>query len=256
MPALRSFCIPQSYPLDPPAPRARRPAGEPLRLGVFGWVEPHKRVDQILAAMAELRRRGIDLMLDICGPTGATMSTLVDQIHSLGLSSVVRLRGHLAHETFLSEIAGVDLCVNLRDPTMGETSAVVTQAMQLGTPVIVSDVGWYSELPDFVLKVPSGTGAVGALVSHLARLDAHRELVHSLADSTRRYASTDLDFAGVIDRYVEILAELAGERTRRRIIDDALYREAAVALADLELTDSPQEAAIRAQILGALTPCF
>lgn len=256
MPELRAYCLPQCYPLNAPTPSAPRRSGRPLQLGLFGWIEPHKRVDQILAAMAELRSRGVDIRLDICGPAGATMGELVDQIGMLGLSSVVRLRGHLEHTTFVSAIAGVDLCVNLRDPTMGETSAVVTQAIQLGTPVIVTDSGWYAELPDFVLKVPPGPGAVDALVTHLARLDADRELLYSLAESTRRYASTELDFTAVVGRYVGILSELAGERSRRRIIEDALYREVAAALFDLELSGSPREEAIAAQILGTLSECF
>ena len=256
MPALRGFYLPQSYPLGPATPRAPRSSRGPLRLGVFGWVEQHKRVDQVLAAMAELRRRGVDIRLEICGHPGATMSELTDQIGTLGLSSVVRLRGHVEHTTFISEIAGVDLCVNLRDPTMGETSAVVIQAMQLGTPVIVTDAGWYAELPDFALKVPAGPDAVDALVTHLSRLDADRGLLSLLAESTRRYASTELDFAAVIGRYVGILAELSGERSQRRIVEDALYREVATALADLELSNSPQEDAIAAGILRTLSPCF
>jgi glycosyltransferase involved in cell wall biosynthesis len=206
--------------------------------------------------MAELRRRGVDMRLDICGPAGATMGELVDQVRARDLSSVVRLRGHLAHDAFISEIAGVDLCVNLRDPTMGETSAVVVQAMQLGTPVIVTDTGWYAELPDFALKVPAGPDAVDALVTHLSRLDADRGLLSLLAESTRRYASTELDFTAVIGRYVEILAELSGERSQRRIVEDALYREVATALADLELSGSPREDAIAAGILRTLSPCL
>jgi glycosyltransferase involved in cell wall biosynthesis len=257
MPALRGYCLPQCYPLDPP-PRASSAAGRPLRLGVFGWVEPHKRVDQILAAIAELRRRGADVRLDICGHAraGTTARALVDQIDALGLSSVVQLRGHVEHERFVSEIAGVDVCVNLRDPTMGETSAIVTQAMQLGTPVIVTDTGWYAELPDFVLKVPAGPGAADALVTHLARLDADRQFLASLAGLTRRYASTELDFAVVIGRYIEILTELSGERSRRRIIDDGLYRNVATALSDLGLAGSPQEEAMAAGIMDTLSACL
>jgi glycosyltransferase involved in cell wall biosynthesis len=256
MPALRGYCLPQCYPLERPAPRAPSPSGRPLRLGVFGWVEPHKRVDQILAAMAELRRRGINIRLDICGEPGATMGELADQIATLDLSSVVQLRGHVEHARFVSEIAGVDLCVNLRDPTMGETSAIVTQAIQLGTPVVVTDTGWYAELPSFALKVPAGPDAVDALVTHLARLDSDRGLLASLAESSRHYASTELDFAAVIGRYVGILTELAGERSRRRIIEDGIYRDVAAALAELDLTGSPQEETMAAGILGALRPCF
>jgi hypothetical protein len=47
----------------------------------------------------------------------------------------------------------MDLIVAMRFPTMGETSGIVCRAMQMAIPVIVSDVGWYSELPEFVDKV-------------------------------------------------------------------------------------------------------
>jgi glycosyltransferase involved in cell wall biosynthesis len=255
MPTLRGYCLPQCYPIVR-SPHARRPAGGPLRLGVFGWIEPHKRIDQILEAMIELRRRGVDVRLDICGPSGATMSELVDQIDAMDLGPVVQLRGHLEHQAFISEIAAMDLCINLRDPTMGETSAIVTQAMQLGTPVIVTDIGWYAELPEFVLKVPVGPGAVAALVTHIARLDANRDLLSSLADSTRRYASTELDFSAMIGRYVEIIEELARERSLRRASEDALYSGVATGLADLELSESPQDKAIAAEILARLSPCL
>lgn len=256
MPALRGYCVAQSYPLNPPRPRARHSFNDALRLGVFGWVEPHKRVDQILAAMAELRDRGVGIRLEVCGPPGEASNKLVAQIDALGLSSAVRLRGHLDHEAFIAEIAAVDVCINLRDPTMGETSAVVTQAMQLGTPVIVSDTGWYSELPDFVLKVPIGPDAVDALATHLGRLHSDRELLHSLAESTRRYAATELDFAAMIARYAEIIAALGDERSRHRVIEEALYRDVATAIADLELSRSSSEREMRAGILRTLSPCF
>ena len=52
-------------------------------------------------------------------------------------------------------MAGVDVCVNLRHPTMGETSGSAIRALSLGKPLVVSDVGWFRELPDDVaLKVP------------------------------------------------------------------------------------------------------
>ena len=48
-----------------------------------------------------------------------------------------------------------DVHVNLRSPTMGETSGTAIRALALGKPLVVSDVGWFSELPDDVaLKVP------------------------------------------------------------------------------------------------------
>ena len=52
-------------------------------------------------------------------------------------------------------MAACDVLVNLRYPTMGETSGSVIRALSLGKPLVVSDVGWFRELPDdVVLKVP------------------------------------------------------------------------------------------------------
>ena len=55
-------------------------------------------------------------------------------------------------------MAACDVHVNLRSPTMGETSGTTIRALSLGKPLVVSDAGWFGELPDDVaLKVPVGT---------------------------------------------------------------------------------------------------
>lgn len=41
-----------------------------------------------------------------------------------------------------------DIVVNLRFPSMGETSGALIRALGMGKPCIVSDDGWFSELPD------------------------------------------------------------------------------------------------------------
>ena len=54
-----------------------------------------------------------------------------------------------------SLMAACDAIVSLRSPTMGETSGSAIRALSLGKPLVVSDVGWFAELPDdAVLKVP------------------------------------------------------------------------------------------------------
>lgn len=50
--------------------RHRRADGGPVRLIAIGALSPHKRFDVVIEAVAELRRRGIDIALDIWGPPG------------------------------------------------------------------------------------------------------------------------------------------------------------------------------------------
>ena len=62
---------------------------------------------------------------------------------------------YVPEERLWSLMAACDVLVNLRSPTMGETSGSVIRGLSLGKPMLVSDVGWFSELPDDVaLKIP------------------------------------------------------------------------------------------------------
>ena len=63
--------------------------------------------------------------------------------------------GYLDDEDFNSVLARCDAVVNLRYPSMGETSIGLIQAMGAGKPCVVSDFAWFAELPDdVVLKIP------------------------------------------------------------------------------------------------------
>jgi len=68
-----------------------------------------------------------------------------------------------------------DVHVNLRSPTMGETSGTAIRALALGKPLVVSDVGWFAELPSGVaLKVPVDDDEVDTLVAALDLLASPR----------------------------------------------------------------------------------
>jgi len=60
--------------------------------------------------------------------------------------------------------------IALRMPTMGETSAVVMKALQAGLPTIVSDHGWYAELPECVRKLEPSVGCPDELAKLLRSL--------------------------------------------------------------------------------------
>lgn len=62
--------------------------------------------------------------------------------------------GFLESEDYLSAASRCDLVLNLRYPTNGETSAALIQSMDNEKPCVVTDTGWFGELPhDLVVKV-------------------------------------------------------------------------------------------------------
>ena len=62
-------------------------------------------------------------------------------------------------EDFTGYMAACDIVLNLRFPTLGESSGSLLRALGLGRAVMVSDVGSFGEFPeDICLKVPVGSG--------------------------------------------------------------------------------------------------
>ncbi len=123
------------------------------RIGVFGGVDRHKKVEWIIEAFGYLGSalQGVEVV--VVGALNAPSELLLEQARQLGYVSV-EFVGRISEEEFIAELDRADLCISLRYPTMGETSAIVMRALQMGLPTIVSDTGWYAELPSEVLKAP------------------------------------------------------------------------------------------------------
>ena len=94
------------------------------------------------------------------------------RLQRLGLDGAGLVREGYVDERRLWELMiAADVHVSLRSPTMGETSGTAIRALSLGRPLIVSDVGWFSELPDDVaLKVPVDEQEVDTLAAALELL--------------------------------------------------------------------------------------
>jgi glycosyltransferase involved in cell wall biosynthesis len=89
---------------------------------------------------------------------------------------------------------------------MGETSAMVIRALTLGKPVVVTDVGWFSELPDDVaLKVAPDEHEVDRLVAALTTL-SRSDVREAMGSQARALASTEHDLDRVADLYAAALS--------------------------------------------------
>jgi glycosyltransferase involved in cell wall biosynthesis len=170
------------------------------------------------------------------------------RLQRLGLSEegIVR-EAYVEEDRLWSLMAACDVCVNLRSPTMGETSGSVIRQLSLGKPVIVSDVGWFSELPDGVaLKVPvdaQETDALYAALELLARDEAARRAMSAAAlDLVRR--EHDLDRTAEL--YVAALEQALGGDA----VSDAVLGDVARAAADVGIGPGSAEATELAQRLA------
>src|SRR4029079_11564980 len=128
-------------------------SGDPL-IGCFGFLNMNKRIPELLEAFASFRRQRPGARLLLVGAAGERFD-VQRRLERLGLAEGVTRLDYVPEAGLWSLMAACDALVNLRYPTVGETSGSVIRALSLGKPLIVSDVGWFHELPDdVVLKVP------------------------------------------------------------------------------------------------------
>ena len=123
-----------------------------------------------------------------------------------------------------SLMAACDVLVNLRSPTMGETSGSVIRGLSLGKAMLVSDLGWFSELPDDVaLKVPVDEYEVATIA---AALELAADRADELGPAAHDYVRREHDLSQVADAYVAALEQAAGGDA---VTDAVLWRIAEAA---------------------------
>jgi glycosyltransferase involved in cell wall biosynthesis len=175
-----------------------------LLFASFGLITKEKQIANVLEALRKLRRKMPEAHYLLAGEILPDVP-LQDLIHNYGLKGVVHQTGYIPKlSDFIDWIQSADIVINLRNPTLGETSATALRAMAAGLPLIVSDHGWYSELPsDTVLKVPPDDNDV--LLEAMRRLGGSRSLREQMGQAGIRYTSQKCRPEMVAGRYRDAL---------------------------------------------------
>jgi glycosyltransferase involved in cell wall biosynthesis len=234
MPAWPSPSVPAEHGL---------PAGRFPVVGCFGRLNEAKRLPEMLEAFARLTTRFPTALLVLAGSIVPQIG-LEERLGRLGLvlgRNVLHL-DYVPEQRLWALIARADVCINLRAPTMGETSGMVIRILSVGTPIVVSDIGWFSELPDSVAaKVPVDEWEVEHLASVLELLAGDDDLRRRMGEAAADYARNEHDLEQTAELYVAALESCAGWSGVR----DAVLGEVARAAHDVGLTaDSPELAAV------------
>jgi glycosyltransferase involved in cell wall biosynthesis len=185
--------------------------------GSFGVVSHTKQLEAALVAFRAVRANNPQCHYLIVGPWQAHDVDVPALVNQLGLQDAVRYTGHLGSlEEFLGWLAAVDIVVNLRYPTVGETSAVALRCLAAGRVLVVYDHGWYAELPgDTCLKLPPLDQE--ALNAALQRLAEDETLRTSLGQRGQSYVREHHSLQGAASAYLAfveaVLASSGGSGT-------------------------------------------
>lgn len=192
-----------------PAVAAAGISGDPV-IGCFGHLNASKRVPQLLDAFALLRRTHPGAKLLLVGAT-APRFELRERIERLDLGDSLIREEYVPEERLWSLMAAADIHVSLRAPTMGETSGSALRALSLGKPLVVSDLGWFAELPDAVaLKVSVDEDETRTLAGALALLADNAAARAAMGAAALELAQTEHAVERVADLYAAALERAAG----------------------------------------------
>ena len=206
--------------------------GTPL-YGAFGNVNQSKRVPQLLEAFARVRAEHPSARLLLVGATSPGFD-LDRRLQRLGLQGDGILReGYVDERRLWQLMAACDVHVSLRSPTMGETSGTAIRGLTLGKPLVVSDVGWFSELPPGVaLEVPVGEREVDDLEVALRLLAERPDARTAMGAAARALASTEHDLERVAEQQAAAFERTAGgAAVAEEVVSDVSAAAAAVGIA-------------------------
>jgi len=148
-------------------------------VGSFGFMTRSKRIESALAAFQALRGRHPDAVYVIAGDL-APNKQLAGLLEGR-LGEGVRALGRVDDAQFLSLMRAVDVAVNLRHPSGGETSGSLIRLLGMGVPCVVSDAGPFGALPEgTVIKVPTDYREHRYLAAALLTLADEPGLRHEL----------------------------------------------------------------------------
>jgi glycosyltransferase involved in cell wall biosynthesis/SAM-dependent methyltransferase len=198
-------------------------------IGLFGFLKPYKRIPEALRAFRRLVRLEPRAKMILAGEPHPDLP-LGPLINSLELAGHVRVLGFVPAGDLAGYIAACDAVINLRYPTVGESSGTLQRALGLGRPALVSDIGAFRDYPDGVcLKVPVGAGEEDTIFEYLSLLISRPDVAAEIGARARAYAERECAWSVVARRYCEFLEAVVEGREAAASVRPPLAAAAAAA---------------------------
>ncbi|MFD0676217.1 MULTISPECIES: glycosyltransferase family 4 protein [unclassified Paenibacillus] len=180
----------------------------------FGYISETKRIHKAIEALASMKSN-YDYRYLLVGE-GDYVNKLIKKYN---LEKKVIITGFTTTEEFDELIALSDIIINLRYPYMGETSASLIRALLLGKASLVSDIGWFGELPDSsVLKVPVNEQEVLVIKEYLETLFKDHGTKQKLEREAMMYAQEKLDPNTISSNIIDFICSVKNDNLKMKIL--------------------------------------
>jgi glycosyltransferase involved in cell wall biosynthesis len=211
-------------PEPPPAPPRDYKTGK-LDFIFCGHVGPNRRLAQFFEAWGAMDDRQ-HFGLTICGHV-PNKRELLRYARHFGVEDYLEFRGYVTEDELEEAFRSAHFALNLRWPTMGETSGSQLRYWSAALPTLVTDVGWYSELPDDAVCKISPERELQDVRDLLGKILSDPDSYQEVGRRGREAVASRHSYEEYIRRLVEFAGSCLQRRLSYRTLDQFLVRTVA-----------------------------
>lgn len=193
-------------------------AGKNLQLLTIGHVNPNKRVSSVIQAIGLsplLRNRVHYRLVGLIEPE--MKKSLSGLAARLGVNLLIS--GEVDDKELQDAITKSDVISCLRWPSLEAASASVIEAMLYGKAVIVTNTGFYAEIPDSCAIKVNHTNEIAELQSSLEGLLENRSRLTNVANEAQRWASRTFTAQNYGIQIIEIIEHIYRTVPAKKALD-------------------------------------
>ena len=197
-------------------PLAERKKNSKVSVLTFGHVNQNKRVEFVIRAIG-----GSDILRNCCRYHVVGLVTDQERARLRAIAQAVsfnelEITGEVSNEILQAQIEAADVICCLRWPVFEGGSASAVEAMLSGRPIIVTDAGFYRDLPDDLVFKVDRRQELDSLTTQLTRLIADPSLRFRVGAEAAAWAKLAFSGETYIARLVPLLKEVARLRPMLR----------------------------------------
>ncbi len=170
--------------------------------GVFGFLKPYKRIAESLRAFKRIVAEHPEARMILVGEMHSELKlALIPEVRHIDFAPIEDFNGYLA---------ACDAILNLRYPTVGETSGTLQRALGMGKSVLVSEIGSFREYPDEVcLKVPVDASEEEHIYQYMKLLIERPEVGRALGQRAKSWVQRECSWETVAKKYADFARSVA-----------------------------------------------
>ncbi|OHD14694.1 MAG: hypothetical protein A2086_16800 [Spirochaetes bacterium GWD1_27_9] len=173
-------------------------------ISCLGFINFNKLPDVQAQAIKKLVKEGYQIKFIFAGESGWEVKSLENEIKDSEYKDNFIFTGYLNDSDYHKVIFASDLIINLRFPSMGESSGTLLHSLAAGKPVIVSDYNQYKEFPDDVCpKIPL-KNPIEHLYKEIKNFIDNRELLKTYSEKAKEYSET-LSIEKICEEYKKVI---------------------------------------------------